>query len=127
MSISRSVLRPRPQLSAGQRDKEVRIEQLAASIAGTRYPVETWTTLIPIAWMSKTELRANERFATAQLSASTETLWEMDYVAEMDPDLVNVPATRRLVHLGRTYNITTASTIGPKRGIELLTLAKVEA
>lgn len=127
MSISRSVLRPRPELSAGQRDKAVRIEQLTASVGGTRFPVETWTLLIAVQYMSKTDLRANERFAADQLAASTETLWEMDYVVEMDPDLVNVPAKRRLVYMGRIYNITAASTIGAKRGIELMTLAKVEA
>lgn len=126
MPISRSVLGPRAKLGAGQRDQEVRIEQLTTGVAGTRYPVDTWTTLIPLVWMSRTELRANERFAFSQQSASTETSWEMEYVAEMDPDLVNVPETRRLVHSGRIYNITAASTIGPKRGIELLTLARVQ-
>jgi head-tail adaptor len=126
MPISRSVLGPRPKLGAGQRDKEVRIEQRVDSVAGTRYPVETWTTLVPLEWMSRTEVRANERFAASQLTASTETQWEMNYRADMDPDLLDVPGTRRLVYLGRTYNITAASVIEPKRGIELLTLAKVD-
>jgi head-tail adaptor len=126
MPISRSVLRPRPHLSAGQRDQPVLIEQLTTGVAGSRSPVDTWTTLRTREWMSKEDLRANERFAQGQQAASTETLWEMEYAADMDPDLVNVPETRRLVHMGRIYNITAASTIGAKRGIELLTLARVQ-
>lgn len=123
----RPVLAPRSKLSSGQRDHEVRIEQLAASVGSTRYPVETWTTLVAVEWMARSEMRANERFVAKQESAVTETTWEMEYRADMDPDLVNVPGTRRLVCLGRTYNIIAATTIGPKRGIELLTVAKVTA
>lgn len=125
MPISRSVLGPRPKLSAGQRDHLVTIEQLALSVGGTRFPVETWTTLTT-AWMSRSEASAMERFVSGQETASTETVWEMDYQADMDPDLVNVPRARRLVYLGRTHDITAATLIGSKRGIELLTLAKVQ-
>lgn len=127
MPLSRPVLRSNPRLSSGQRDKDVRIEQLASSVAGTKYPVETWTTLVTRVWMSKEDVLASERFAANQQSASTETVWEMDYLVEMDPDLVNVPESRRLVYLGRVYNITAASIIGNSRGIELLTQARVQA
>jgi head-tail adaptor len=127
MSIfARTVLGPKPQLSSGQRDKEVRIESLTSSVAGTRYPVETWGTLVELEWMARTELRANERFTADQQTVSTETQWEMDYRADMDPDLLNVPKTRRLVYSGRTYDIVAASVIEPKRGIELLTVARVQ-
>lgn len=125
--FARPVLGPRSKLSSGQRDKDVRIEQRTTSKGATNYPVETWTTLIALEWMARTEQRANERFAATQESAATETSWEMDYRLEMDPDLVNVPADRRLVYLGRVYNIIAATTIGPKLGIELLTVAKVTA
>ena len=126
MSFARPVIAPRSRLSSGQRDREVRIEQLASSVAGTRYPVETWTTLVAIEWMAKTDQRANEQFAANQLTASMETQWEMDYRADMDPDLVNVPKVRRLVYLGRVHDILAAAIIGQKRGIELLTVAKVD-
>lgn len=127
MSIfARTVLGPKPQLSSGQRDKDVRIEQLASSTAGTRYPVETWSTLVTTEWMARTEMRANERFTASHQLVSTETQWEMDYRADMDPDLLNVPKTRRLVYSGRIYDIVAASVIGAKRGIELLTVAKVD-
>lgn len=127
MSIfARTVLGPKPQLSSGQRDQEVRIEQLASSVASTRYPVETWTTLVATEWMARTELRANERFTANQPLVSTETQWEMEYRADMDPDLLNVPKSRRLVYMGRIYDIVAASVIGPKRGIELLTIARVD-
>lgn len=125
MPISRGVLRPLPALSSGQRDKLVTIQQLTSSVGATRFPVETWTTL-GTAYMSRTESSAMERFVSGQQSASQETVWEMDYQADMDPDLLNVPKSRRLIYQGRTYDITAATTIEPKRGIELLTLARVQ-
>lgn len=126
MSVARPVLNPHAKLSAGQRDQEVTIQQRSGAVGSTRFPVDTWSTLTALEWMARTDARATERFASGQMSASIETIWEMNYRADMDPDLVNVPATRRLVHQGRIYDITAATTIGPKRGIELLTIARVE-
>lgn len=123
--FARPVLAPRSKLSSGQRDHEVVIQQLVGSKGSTGYPVETWTTLVAQEWMARTDQRANERFAASQESAAAETAWEMEYRADMDPDLLNVPRLRRLVYLGRVHNIIAATTIGPKRGIELLTVAKV--
>jgi head-tail adaptor len=126
MSISRTVLRERPKFASGQRDRYVTIEYLASSEPGaTRFPVETWETL-GTEWMRRSEARANEREAANQEVASTETVWEMAYRADMDPDLVNVPVGRRLQFQGRTYDITAASTIGASRGIELLTIARTD-
>lgn len=125
--FARPVLSPRSRLSAGQRDHEVLIQQLASSKGGSGYPVETWTTLVALEWMARTEQRANERFAATQQTASSETQWEMSYRADMDPDLLNVPKTRRLVYQGRIFNIVAATVIDAKRGIELQTVAKVDA
>jgi ribosomal protein S5 len=41
----------------------------------------------------------------------------------MDPDLVDVQKERRLVVSGRIFDIRAATTIGRRRGIELVTLA----
>lgn len=112
-------------MDAGERDKRVLIQQATDTVGSSMFPVETWTTLADPVWMRKLDLRGDERFKASQLSAPAETQWEMGYRADMDPDLLNVPKTRRLVYQGRTYDITEASMIGRKEGIELLTLAKV--
>lgn len=126
MSFARPVLAPRARVSAGQRDKHVTIEYLAGSAPGaTRFPVETWDTLAN-EWMRREDQTANERGAANQEVASIQTLWEMAYRADMDPDLLNVPASRRLHYQGRIFDIIAASTIGSNRGIELLTLARTD-
>jgi head-tail adaptor len=109
---------------AGRRDRYVTIEEAAASSGTTGYPVETWTVLAR-AWMSREDLVANERFTGTQDSAFQDTRWQMDYLASMDPELVDVAKLRRLNYSGRIFNIRSASVIGLKRAIELITLAKV--
>lgn len=110
-------------MEPGERDRRVTIEQRAATTAGSRYPKETWTTLTT-AYMRMLDLRASERFKVSQNAPSSETQWEMGYREDMDPEQVDVPTTRRLVYQGRTYDITAASMIGRRDGIELLTIAK---
>jgi head-tail adaptor len=121
MPIGRSVLTGKPMIAAGQRDKYVTIEQMTES-APNGFPVETWTELAQ-EWMSRRDLRAYERFAGGQESAFAEAQWQMAYRSDMDPELEDVPKTRRLVYRGRTHDIVTASLIGREHGIELLTLA----
>lgn len=110
-----------PRTSAGRRDKPVRIESVATS-ADPGYPVQTVATLADPVYMSRLDQRADERLAAQQDAASIETVWQMPYRLDMDPDRVDVPATRRLVYLGRVYDIVSAVMIG-RTDIELHTLA----
>ena len=112
-------------LDAGLRDRAVTIQRRTSSTGATHFPVETWATLVTPAWMRKLDLRVDERTLGEQLSAKGQTLWEMAYRADMDPELVDVPAERRLVYQGRTYDIVGASLIGRREAIELTTIAKV--
>lgn len=109
-------------MEVGERDKHVTIQQLAESAGTSGFPVDTWTTLA-IVWMRKLDASGSERFRASQLSAAVDTQWEMGYRADMDPDLLDVPKLRRLVYQNRIYDITFASQIGRKEGVELLTLA----
>jgi head-tail adaptor len=124
MAVGRQVISSRPARAAGQRDKHVTIEQTPAVIPGGSFPVETWAEL-GMVWMSRVDVTADERFAAGQNSAYAGTIWVMPYRLDMDPEVLNVPKVRRLKYLGRIYNILTASVIGRKDSIELLTLAKV--
>lgn len=112
-------------MEPGERDKRVTIQQLTTAKAGSGYPKETWTTL-STAYMRILDLRATERFQASQNAPSAETQWEMGYRDDMDPERVDVPTTRRLVYQGRVYDITAASMIGRRDGIELLTIAKTK-
>jgi hypothetical protein len=76
----------------------------------------------PRVFMRKLDTKASERFVAGQLSGEATTQWEMGYRADMDPELVDVTKKRRLVYQGRIYDITSASQIGRREGMELLTI-----
>ena len=113
-------------MEAGERDWIVTIEQVTDSTdASSGEPIETWTTLVASMPAAKFDLQGYERQQVNQLSARYDTRWELNYRLDMDPDLVDVARTRRLVCRGRTHDIVAASMIGRREGIELHTLAKV--
>jgi len=110
---------------AGERDRAVTIQQLTESSGTSGFPVESWTTLATPVWMRRDDLRGNERFDAGQLSSPFDTRWEMPYREDMDPELVDVAKTRRLLYKNRAYDIVNGSQIGRRDGIELMTLARV--
>jgi head-tail adaptor len=109
-------------MDPGQRDRPVTIQQLTESVSASGFPSETWTTLASVVWMSKNDVAGDEKFAADRLSAVGRTRWEMGYRADMDPDVLDVPKLRRLLYQGRYYDIVSASQIGRKEGLELLSL-----
>lgn len=110
-------------MDAGVRDRQIVIQQLTPSVGASKFPVETWTTLCTV-YASRYDQGGTERFIAAQLSTPATTRWEMSYRSDMDPDTVPVSKTRRLVYRGSTYDILSASEIGRREGIELITLSK---
>ena len=120
--------RGREQLEPGERDWIVTIQQLTqpdqADDSGA--PIENWTTLVSAMPAAKYDISGRERFTAEQLSAAYDTRWEMNYRLDMDPELVNIAKTRRLVHRGRVHDIVAASMIGRREGLELLTLTKAD-
>lgn len=110
-------------MEPGERNKAVTIQQSTDSTATSGFPKEPWTTLASPVWMRKLDLKGDERFKADQVTASYQTQWEMGYRADMDPELVNVPKSRRLVYQSRVHMIVQASVIGSREGIELLTMA----
>lgn len=126
--LGRQVLVGKPAHAAGQRRCRVVIQRRPATDAAgdSGFPVETWTTLAT-EFMSRQDVRADERFRSNQLAAAMETQWHMNYRADMDPELVDVSKLRRLSYEGRFYDILAASLIGNRRAIELITIASTRA
>lgn len=112
-------------MDPGERDRLIIIETLTETVGDSGFPVENWTTLTSL-YAARFDVSGAERFRTDQLSAAYDTRWEIPYRADMDPTLVGVVKQRRLVHQGRTHDITAASEIGRRQGIELLTLTKAD-
>lgn len=116
---------PRTVATAGERDKLVTIEALTDATDDSGFPTETPTTL-GTAWMEKIDVSGTEEFKAGQLSAPYNTRFRMDYQSNMDPDLIDVPKTRRLVYRGRRYDIASAGFVDGTNGqvIELRTLSR---
>lgn len=110
-------------MEVGERDRAVTIQQLVESTPESRFPTERWITLTATVWMRKMDASASERVKGDQIAAAFDTQWEMGYAVNMDPELVDVAKKRRLLFLGRVYEIVAASQIGRREGIELLTIA----
>lgn len=114
-------------IAAGRRDKRVQIQQGTPGVGSSGRPITTWTSLGTPVYMSRLDGAADERFAAAQESAWGRAEWYMPYQANMDPELVDVPGLRRLLYSGRVFDIQAASLMERRIGIELITLAKVDA
>lgn len=123
MPFGRPVLQGKPQVAAGKRTRLVTIQQVTDGTDSSGFPVETWTTL-DTEYMSRADLRGNEDFRSNQTTAFAETQWHMRWREDMDPEVVDVPKTRRLLVEGRVYDILSASNLEYRIGIELMTLAK---
>lgn len=111
-------------MEPGERDKRVTIQTVTQGTGATsRMPTEDWSALRTV-WMRVLTLKGAERQAAEQTAAMSETQFEMGYAADMDPELVDVPATKRLVYQGRTFDVIRASLIGRREGVELIGIAR---
>ena len=115
-------------MEAGERDRIVLIQQRTAAdpvdASGAPDPTAGWTTLVAQMPAARSDLSGWEQFRSNQMSARADTRWEINYRADMDPTLVDVPKLRRLLVSSRVHDITYASVIGRNEGIELVTLAR---
>jgi head-tail adaptor len=111
----------------GLRDRIITIQQRSSTdaVGSSGVPVETWTTLVSAMPASREELSGGERLMTAQMSAKAEVKFGINYRLDMDPEILDVPSARRLLHNDRVHDITYARVVGRREGIELFALAKV--
>jgi hypothetical protein len=113
---------------AGVRDRLVAILALSETVDDGGFPVEAWAPLPPDEFMWKHDLPVGERFAerfvAEQWSARQFTEWECGFRADMDPDVVNVPKTRRLSYRGREYQVVQATVLPHEdgHGIRIVTM-----
>lgn len=110
-------------MESGKRDRVVTIQQLTETGGESRFPVEEWSTLVASMPASKEDASGKERMIAEQLSAQFDTKWEINYRTDMDPELVDVPKKRRIVHAGRVFDIVEAKQIGRRAGVQLMTIA----
>lgn len=110
-------------INVGALVHQVTIQSRTAGVDASGAPSETWATLTT-AWMARTIVNGGGEFFKAdQLSGAIVTQWTMRYLDTMDPDQVDVPASRRLLYFGRVYDIVQAELLDRRVGILLRTLA----
>ncbi len=94
--------------------KTIVIEQLTEGSGTSGLPTESWTNLVGGdggVMAKKEDLRGNERFQASQLSSPFDTRWLIWYREDMDPDVLDVPKTRRIVYQNRRYDIVAAQNV----------------
>lgn len=105
---------------SGLRTAYVQVEALV-SRSPSGFPVQEWC-VTQRTWMQKVDLSASEALRADQLSARYDSRFIAPFLRDLDPECVDVPATRRLRYRGRVFDISAASVIGVNEGVELLTL-----
>jgi len=113
--------------TAGLKDCLVTIEQPTETKGPAGESIAGWGPLLTL-WACRQDVDAPERFTEGlvqdQISARAWMKWTTEYRAEIDPLRVNVAKERRLVYLGRTYDIAAATLVARNRGVTILTLSK---
>lgn len=109
-----------PAVVAGRRDKRVRLERGTKQTGRSTRPVVSWDLLREV-WANKADAGGSERLRAESIDAVFDATFTIPYFPDMDPELVDVPAERRIVYAGRAFEVVSARQLGRRRGIELLT------
>lgn len=116
--------------SAGERDRFVLVQwkPIPDAVEASGFPRDEWTDYRTV-YMSRSPVASDERFVSDQRLASDQWRWECEYLADLDPDLADVPKRFRLIYAGRIHDVMAASVLGRNRAIELVTVAtsRIEA
>ena len=110
--------------AAGARDRWVTIQTRPdESLSASGFPIDApWADLATVA-MRREDLELDEQERGDQRVATAVVRWDMPYMVEMDPETVDVTKLRRLLYLGRCFDILGVVPIGRMEGIALLTEA----
>lgn len=109
-------------LEVGERNRLVTVQYRSEATSDSEFPVDDWdVTRSKQIWMSCGAVRGHERLLAMQVQATYDTRWVMGYRDDMDPELVDVTANRRIVWRNRVHDIVAATVLGSYEGIELTT------
>lgn len=76
------------------------------------FPIDTWVELVANYPARKRVLSTAETWRAGRESAATLCIYEIRYRADMDPDVLDLPASRRIVDRGKTYDVVGAEANG---------------
>lgn len=109
-------------MDAGRRNLLVRVQYRSDGTSDSEFPVNDWdVTEEKQIFMNRQSARGSERLMAMQVQATYDATWNMAYRTDMDPDLVDVTAERRIVWQGRVHDIVSAAIHEDRMEIELQT------
>lgn len=110
-------LRPksnRERVTAGVRDRAVRIERFSSTRDEYNQPVTAWTLLADL-WASKEDVSDGEKVRAAQVGSSVTTRFRVVF----DEITATINTADRLICDGKTYDISGIKELGTREGIEI--------
>lgn len=110
---------------SGPLDREVMVQLKTPTRGAAGGEQFTWTN-VQLVWMSKRDVRANERIAANQKMAEVDTVFRARWTPLMD-ELDFRADTHRLVYDGRAYEVHGAIEIGRRESVEIMCAARAEA
>lgn len=109
-------------MDAGRRNLFVRVQYRSDGASSSGFPVDDWDEEDEKQiYMNRLTTKGAERLMAMQVQASYDAKWTMAYRTDMDPDLVDLTAERRIVWQGRVHDIVSASLSEDRMEIEILT------
>ena len=111
--------------NAGPMDREVMVQVKTPSRGAAGGEEFTWSN-VQLIWMSKRDVRANERIAANQKMAEVDAVFRARWSPLMD-ELDFRPDTHRLVYDGRAYEVHGTTELGRRDSVEIMCAARAEA
>jgi head-tail adaptor len=110
-------------IDPGLRDRSVVIQSrpVTDEVDTAGFPSPTWTALCTM-WARKHAASGQERERYGQTTAAAVDVFEVNYRADLDPELLDVPKLRRVLFNSRIHDIVWAETVDRRDGIRLVTL-----
>lgn len=113
----------------GKMNRRVTLRSLADGFDEERQPIKVPSVLASGVSVYREDMdsrdRSTEDFKAGQYTARLETQFVMPYRADMDPEAVDVAATRDVLDGSRAYDILFGKQLGLRRQILLVARAKV--
>jgi SPP1 family predicted phage head-tail adaptor len=108
-------------MKAGELDRRISIEDRFVTNSDSGEEIITWLPLITV-WAKKVEAKGSERFAGQELFGAAVKTFHIRWSLLSS----TITTKHKLIHDGRTYDITDVREIGRREGLEIDAYTKSE-
>lgn len=108
-------------MRAGKKDKRIQIQILSTAKSSFGSSAETWGVFKNV-WAQVSYLQGDERFAAAEVTATVDITFKIDYIAALLVPLAT--KNYRIKYNGNLYNIIYAAEVGRREALEITAKAR---